>query len=109
MSQAFKVVPKGDVALVEFDLPNEKVNKFSSPVMMEFNALIDSLAKSAYKAVVIISRKPKIFIAGADINEIADIRDPKDAKAKGQAGQNIFNKSKARLRPRLDEIREKEA
>ena len=64
------LVPRGDVAWLEWDLPGEKVNKLSSSVMRGFEKLIEELEKSSYKAVVLISRKKNIFIAGADIEEI---------------------------------------
>jgi 3-hydroxyacyl-CoA dehydrogenase/enoyl-CoA hydratase/3-hydroxybutyryl-CoA epimerase len=91
IQESLRIIPKGDVAVVEFDLVGEKVNKFSTPVMVRFKAVVEELQKSSYKAVVIISKKPKIFIAGADIEEIKTMT-TKDqfAQAVGE-GQNIFN------------------
>lgn len=80
------------IALLELDLAGEKVNKFSTPVMQHFDNLLDTLMKSKAKALVVISRKPKIFIAGADINEIKDIREKEDAKEKAAEGQRILSK-----------------
>jgi enoyl-CoA hydratase/carnithine racemase len=34
-----------DIGLLTFNLPNEKVNKFSTPVMQEFDQILDTLAK----------------------------------------------------------------
>jgi 3-hydroxyacyl-CoA dehydrogenase/enoyl-CoA hydratase/3-hydroxybutyryl-CoA epimerase len=60
------------LAVLEFDTPGEKVNKYSRPVMLEFDRLLDSLAsRRDISALVLISRKKGIFIAGADVNEIA--------------------------------------
>lgn len=73
IQESIRIVPKGEVALVEFDLIGEKVNKLSSPVMARFKEVVDELRGSSYKAVVLISRKSKIFIAGADIEEIKKI------------------------------------
>lgn len=73
IQESIRIVPKGEVALVEWDLIGEKVNKFSTPVMARFKEVIEELRGSSYKAVVLISRKPKIFIAGADIEEIKKI------------------------------------
>ena len=80
------------IAVLELDLAGEKVNKFSTPVMQHFDQLLDSLMNSKAKALVVISRKPKIFIAGADINEIKDIREKDEAKQKAAEGQRILSK-----------------
>ncbi len=87
-----KIIPQGEVAVLEWDLPGEKVNKLSSPVMLALDKILDELKTSSYKAVVIISRKQKIFIAGADINEIVDIREKNDAHEKAANGQRILSK-----------------
>ena len=73
IQESIKIVPKGEVAVVEFDLVGEKVNKLSSPVMFRLKEVVEELKRSKYKAVILISRKPKIFIAGADIEEIKRI------------------------------------
>lgn len=93
MSQkdSIKIVPQGEVAFVEFDLVGEKVNKLSTPVMQRLKDVVLELKSSSFKAVIMISNKPKIFIAGADIDEIKNIT-TKEAfdKAVGQ-GQEILN------------------
>jgi hypothetical protein len=40
---AFRIDREGDLAIIWFDLPGEKVNKFSSAVMMEFAAIVDEM------------------------------------------------------------------
>ncbi len=83
-----EVEPDG-LALLTFDSPGEKVNKYSTPVMLELDALLDALAKRTdVKALLLVSGKPDIFIAGADVNEIAKVTDPAtiaDGVRKGQA------------------------
>lgn len=91
MQESLRIIPKGDVAVVEFDLVGEKVNKFSTPVMVRFKAVVEELRKSSYKAVVIISKKPKIFIAGADIEEIKTMTTKDQFAQAVSEGQNIFN------------------
>ncbi len=99
MSQdlGLKLVPRevagvGSVCFFEMDLTGEKVNKLSTPVMMKMRELLQEVARnSQYKALVFVSKKPKIFIAGADIDEIKKLDTPaKFAEAVGQ-GQSIFN------------------
>ena len=65
------VEPDG-LGIVFFDTPGEKVNKYSAGVAREFDAFLDDLAKRTdLKALLLVSSKPDIFIAGADVNEIA--------------------------------------
>lgn len=91
IQESIRIVPKGEVALVEFDLVGEKVNKLSTPVMIRLKEVVEEIRKSSYKAVVFISRKPNIFIAGADIEEIKNLTS-KDAFRKSIAvAHEIFN------------------
>jgi 3-hydroxyacyl-CoA dehydrogenase/enoyl-CoA hydratase/3-hydroxybutyryl-CoA epimerase len=80
-----------EVALLEWDLVGEKVNKLSTPVMTRFKEHLQNLAKSNYKAVVLISRKKRIFIAGADINEIKSLKTADDFYSAASGGQEIMN------------------
>lgn len=89
--QGIEIKAHGDVAILEMDLAGEKVNKFSTPVMNHLKGLFTELKTSSYKALIVISKKPKIYIAGADINEIKDIREKQEAFDKAQGGQKIIS------------------
>lgn len=91
IQESLKITPKGDIALLEWDLMGEKVNKMSSPVMFRLKEVVDELRKSSYKAVVMISRKPKIFIAGADIEEIKKINTKEEFSKVLVQAHEIFN------------------
>lgn len=91
IQESLKIVSRGKVALLEFDLVGEKVNKLSSPVMKRFEEVIGELKKSSYQAVILISRKPKIFIAGADIEEIKAIKTQAEATHAAAEGQRIIS------------------
>ncbi|MCC6137849.1 MAG: enoyl-CoA hydratase/isomerase family protein [Bdellovibrionaceae bacterium] len=91
IQESLKITPKGEVALLEWDHIGEKVNKLSTPIMMRLKEILGDLQKSSYKAVVIISRKPKIFIAGADIEEIKNLKSKDDFKFAVESGQGIMN------------------
>ncbi len=82
---------QGDVAILEFDLPGEKVNKFSTPVMLEFKEILEGLSKSSNKALIILSKKQKIFIAGADIEEIKAMTTRDQFEKAVAGGQGVFN------------------
>lgn len=84
---------KGSVGVLTFNLDGEKVNKLTTPVMAEFIETVESAAQtSGLSALVIRSGKPDIFIAGADIQEIAGINTTEEALAKAVAGQDILNR-----------------
>jgi 3-hydroxyacyl-CoA dehydrogenase / enoyl-CoA hydratase / 3-hydroxybutyryl-CoA epimerase len=91
IQESLKIVPKGEIALLEWDHIGEKVNKLSTPIMVRFKEILADLQKSSYKAVVIVSRKPKIFIAGADIEEIKNLRSKEDFRFAVESGQGIMN------------------
>ncbi|WP_413574624.1 3-hydroxyacyl-CoA dehydrogenase NAD-binding domain-containing protein [Bdellovibrio sp. HCB290] len=91
MLESIRIKPQGEIAVVEFDLVGEKVNKFSTPVMMRLKDVVEELRKSSYKAVIFKSMKPKIFIAGADIEEIKGMTTPDQFNNAVKAGQEIMN------------------
>lgn len=77
MTNAFRLRIDNEIGILTFDLPGEKVNKLSSPVLAELDRLLDQLSESIHvSALIIESAKPGVFIAGADINEIKELKDP---------------------------------
>ena len=92
-SNAFRIEREGDLAVVWFDLPGEKVNKFSSTVMLEFSEVVAELERSPeLKRVVLASAKPSVFIAGADITEFTKATSPEQAKEYVRLGQQTFHR-----------------
>lgn len=62
---------RGAVGVIVFDQAGEKANKLSSANMIRFFELLcEAESDTSIKALLVISRKPSIFIAGADIGEI---------------------------------------
>lgn len=88
---AINLTEKNGIATLTFDLPNEKVNKLSSAVMSELKNHLDKIKTSSYKFVIFKSAKPKIFIAGADIEEIKQLKTEPEVRAAVNGGQTIFN------------------
>ena len=81
------------IAWLTFDMPGEKVNTFTQETLAELDTLLDELAPNEeIKAVVIRSGKPDCFIAGADIEELAKINTPQEAKDKSRVGHAVFAK-----------------
>jgi 3-hydroxyacyl-CoA dehydrogenase/enoyl-CoA hydratase/3-hydroxybutyryl-CoA epimerase len=92
-NKAFSIERQGDLAIVWFDLPGEKVNKFSTAVMLEFSTVVDDLEQSKdIKRVILASRKPGIFIAGADVMEFTKVTSAEKAKEFTRFGQQLFHR-----------------
>ena len=91
-SSAFTIEREGDLAVVWFDLPGEKVNKLSTPVLHELSAVLDRVGTSDAKAVIIASRKRGIFIAGADVMEFTKVSGVEQARTYVLLGQQVFTK-----------------
>src|SRR6266540_2808342 len=91
-ANAFRIERDGDLAVVWFDLPGEKVNKFSSTVMIEFAGVVDELEQSSdIKRVVVASGKPSIFIAGADVSEFSKATSAEQAREYVRLGQQTLH------------------
>lgn len=82
-----------NIAILEFDQPDSKVNVLGRESMSELDKTLNQLSeKSELKALIISSRKKGIFIAGADIKEIEHIKELSEAKAKADHGKRVFDK-----------------
>lgn len=76
--QSIRLEKQDGIALLVFDQLKEKANKFSTPNMLRLFELLTQIEDDkSIRAVVAISRKPSIFIAGADINEIQSLAEGK--------------------------------
>lgn len=81
---------------ITFDLPGEKVNKFSAGAIAEFEALISELEKKGkageIDVLVMKSGKPGNFIAGADINMIQATKTAEEAYTLARKGQKLLDR-----------------
>ena len=83
------VAPDG-LGVLTFDLPDEKVNKFSREVFVELSEVLVRLSQDPrVRALLAVSGKPDVFIAGADIKEFTQVK-PEDASAGSARGQALF-------------------
>ena len=86
------------IAVITFDLPNESVNKLSRAVKDEFIALLSRMEQdTSVHAAVLISGKPDVWIAGADIEEFLQLKTANDAERLSRDGQMLLD-SVERLR-----------
>lgn len=84
---------QNEVAVLIFNMANEKINKLSTAVLYEFADALEILfARKGLKVLVIKSGKKNIFIAGADIEEIENLQSPLEAKELVEKGQQIVTR-----------------
>lgn len=82
---------KGQVAIIWFDQHQEKANKLSSANMLRFFELLCEVEEDDnLKALLITSKKPSIFIAGADIGEIRTLASGKTSADSLMKLQSVF-------------------
>lgn len=84
-------IGNSDITVLTFDLPGEKVNKLSTPVMTELKAHLEKIKTSKTAFLVFKSAKPRIFIAGADIEEIQKLTTKEQVEVAVRQGQEILN------------------
>jgi 3-hydroxyacyl-CoA dehydrogenase/enoyl-CoA hydratase/3-hydroxybutyryl-CoA epimerase len=80
------------IAWVVFDDPDSKVNVLGFEQMQRLATALDELSKHKPKAVIFISTKPNIFIAGADIKELEKIRDGSHGEQLSREGHRVLAK-----------------
>jgi 3-hydroxyacyl-CoA dehydrogenase/enoyl-CoA hydratase/3-hydroxybutyryl-CoA epimerase len=91
---AFKVKIQDTLAIVDFDLENEKVNKWDGNSLRELDELLAKLEaqKGSLNAILFRSAKKKSFIVGADIKVIQNISTLKEAAEASEYGQKVFSR-----------------
>jgi 3-hydroxyacyl-CoA dehydrogenase/enoyl-CoA hydratase/3-hydroxybutyryl-CoA epimerase len=78
------------VGWLVFDDPSSRANVFNPPTQAGLRAALAALAAQPLKAVVVMSGKEKIFIAGADLKWLAALPDAQAAKQLSRDGQELF-------------------
>ena len=97
---AFSTTNENGIAVVTFDQPGAPVNTLSRAVSEEFGALLDRLsADGTVRAIVLISGKPDVFIAGADIEEFAALATAVDAERLSGSAQAMMDRVAASSKP----------
>ncbi|HTS88527.1 MAG TPA: fatty acid oxidation complex subunit alpha FadJ [Gemmatimonadales bacterium] len=83
----------GTTAVLTLDLPGEPVNKLTARVKREFEEALKGLQDDpSVKAVVIISGKPDVFIAGADIEEFTRLSTREEFERLAREGQEMLQR-----------------
>lgn len=77
---------------LQFDQQNERVNKLSKEVMEELQSVLKTIhTNSEVQCLVILSKKPGIFVAGADLDMISKVHDANEAEQLAIEGQKILS------------------
>jgi len=84
---------QGGIAWLDLDIEGEPVNMITKETRADLETALDRVGADAdVRAVVLISRKPDSFIAGADINEFAALRSREEAHALARTGQELVGR-----------------
>ena len=78
------------IGWIVFDDPAARANVFTPAVHADLRAALDALAALPLKAVVVLSAKERIFIAGADLKWLSSLPDAAAVAAAGRDGQASF-------------------
>ncbi|XP_055809512.1 uncharacterized protein LOC129879807 [Solanum dulcamara] len=97
--QYVKTSVKDDVMVFKIDCPDSKVNVLNKGLMEEVLEHMNKFPSSSAKAAVIMSAKTSSFVAGADINMIADCKSVAETEALAKNGQDIFNQIENSSKP----------
>ena len=91
----------GGFATLTFDKAGASANTLSADVLDELNQALDILDREPPKGLIVRSGKPNGFIAGADVDEFADVTDAAGALAIVRRGWDTFNRLAAVKYPTL--------
>lgn len=94
MEPAFRLNIEEGIANVVFDLPGEKVNTFSLPVLEQLEGIVDSAAQNkSIRAMTISSAKENVYIAGADLHSFEPMaHDSSHVDKMIETGHRVFDK-----------------
>ena len=93
MSAVLTVEVRDEVAVVTLDVAGAPVNTFSRAVRDEFVALFDRLDRDqSVRAVVVLSGKPDVWIAGADVEELVALPGAAEAEQLSRTGHALMDR-----------------
>ncbi len=80
-------------ALLKIDVPGRSVNVITRQLIADLDAALDRVAaQTSLRVLVIRGMKKSGFLAGADVQQFADIRTADEAVALSALGQQLFDK-----------------
>lgn len=102
-SPTITIDPEKDGSFVlKLDVPGRAVNVVTRQVLADLDAGLAWLEKQARVPVLVVrSGKKTGFLAGADLTELASVRDPAGASALSEQGQKLFGRLAALKAPSI--------
>jgi 3-hydroxyacyl-CoA dehydrogenase/enoyl-CoA hydratase/3-hydroxybutyryl-CoA epimerase len=93
------------ICVLTFDRPSSAANIFDRATLAELAEHLEYIAGvSQLKGLIIVSAKPSIFIAGADLNMLSQAASAADARELIELGQNVMNRLAALSMPTVAAI-----
>ncbi len=80
----------GDVLAVVLDRPGARVNLIDPDWLEDMTRALDRAAREKPRGLLLVSAKPGQFIAGADVELIASLRDADEAARRARQGQDLL-------------------
>jgi 3-hydroxyacyl-CoA dehydrogenase / enoyl-CoA hydratase / 3-hydroxybutyryl-CoA epimerase len=93
-ASAVRMEIEDGVAVLRLDLPGKPVNVLSRGLVEEFARAIERLesGEAGVEGAVIVSEKPGVWIAGADIEEFGEIRTAADGEQLSRTGHEMLGR-----------------
>ncbi|HEY5599740.1 MAG TPA: enoyl-CoA hydratase [Candidatus Manganitrophaceae bacterium] len=88
-----------DERVATVTISNPPANVLTTPLMSELEKVIDELSSADGVKAVVLTGSGTLFIAGADIKEIASITSSKQGEALAKRGQAVFDKIEQMRKP----------
>ena len=85
-------IADGGIAVLTLDQPGSRANTLGRPVMAQLEkAMADLQARKDVRGLILVSGKPAMFIAGADLNELGGPRpEPEQIKTLVRRGLDLI-------------------
>jgi 3-hydroxyacyl-CoA dehydrogenase/enoyl-CoA hydratase/3-hydroxybutyryl-CoA epimerase len=80
------------LALIRIDQPGKPVNVLSAALVAELTAIIARLEAGEARAAVLLSAKPGVWIAGADIEEFRSLESAADGEALSRSAHELLGR-----------------
>lgn len=95
-----EIEQRGDVGILWLDQPGEAVNTLSPETLDAFEAALDRVADDAgIRGLVVASRKPDSFIAGADLRVLQSARDRDEVEGLSRRGHALLERVRSLGKP----------
>lgn len=83
---------KNGIAWIEWDQKDSKANVLSEEAFKELSQIVDQINDSQTSVACIVSKKPSIFIAGADLKEIKSLKTAQEFSEKIDQAHQVLKK-----------------